>query len=45
MTGMTKDYYEWMGWLVMTGITSVDKGWVGMTRDDLDDYIWMTKDN
>ena len=45
MTGMTKDYYEWMGWLGMTGITRVDKRWLGMNRDDLDDYIWMTKDD
>ena len=45
MTGMTKDYYEWMGWLEMTGITRVDKRWLGMNRDDLDDYIRMTKDD
>ena len=29
----------------MTGITRVDRGCLGMTRDDLDDYLWMTKDN
>ena len=28
MTGMTRDYYQCMGWLGMTG----------MTRDDLDEY-------
>ena len=29
----------------MTGITRVDKGWLTMTMDDLDDYIGMTKDD
>ena len=41
-------------WLVITTNKSNDKGWLGwlkmteMTRDewnDLDDYIWMTKDD
>ena len=29
----------------MTGITRIEKGRLGMTRDDLDDYIRMTKDD
>ena len=45
MTGMSKEYYESKGWLGTTEITTVDKGWLGMTKDDLDDYIWMTKDD
>ena len=45
MTGMTKDYYESMGWLGLTGITRVDKRWLGMNKDDLDDCIWMAKDD
>ena len=34
-----------MGWLGMTGITRVDKGWLAMTMGDLDDYIWLTEDD
>ena len=29
----------------MTGITRVDKRRLGMNRDDLENYIWMTKDD
>ena len=45
MTGTTKEHYKKMGWLRITEITRVEEGWLGMTGDDLDDYIWMTKDD
>ena len=41
MTGMARDYYEWMGWLGVTEMTIDDYRLLGVTRDDYGDKGWL----